>query len=276
MARSHLHLGSGTRIAGIVATALTFAVGISFLPSVDSAHAQKKQAEKPAAAKPAGQPESAWVRLCDKGTLTGKDKENKEVKKELDICMTLHEQIDANSGAILIAAGFQQVKLDGKEKQHFSVTVPLGMALPYGLVVTAFPKEIWEKVQKREKLAEAEQKKLKPVKLVYSYCIPTGCSAEVEANADLVKMLKDGAGLAVEAIRMPGTPVGQLVTLNGFNKALSSPPTDTKKFKEAKHKLMEQIYERRKQMIAELQKQQDNLNKMQPNVTPATKDQKKK
>jgi invasion protein IalB len=273
MAKWHLHSGVGTRIASVVATALTLVVGISFLLTVDSAHAQKKPAEKkqPAAAQPAGQPESAWVRLCDKGTLTGKDKEGKEQKKELDICMTLHEQIDANSGTVLVSAGFQQVKLDGKEKQHFSITVPLGMALPYGLAVTVFPKDIWEKVQKRVKLEEAEQKKLKSVKLGYSYCIPGGCSAEMEASADLINMLKDGAGFVVEAVRMPGTPVGQLVSLNGFNKALQNPPTDSKKFKEARTELMKQIYERRKQMIEELQKQQDQLNQMQPSTTPAEK-----
>jgi invasion protein IalB len=271
MAKSYLQTGIGARIASVVATALTLMVGISLLPTVDSAHAQKKPAEKKqqtAAAQPQGQPESAWVRLCDKGTLTGKDKEGKELKKELDICMTLHEQIDANSGMVLISAGFQQVKLDGKEKEHFSITVPLGMSLPYGLAVTVFPKDIWDKVQKREKLAEAEQKKLKSVKLGFSYCIPGGCSAEVEANSDLISMLKDGAGFVVEAVRMPGTPVGQLVSLSGFNKALSSPPTDSKKFKDARNDLMKQIAERRKQLIEEMQKQQNDLNKMQPNVTP--------
>jgi invasion protein IalB len=265
MAKSQFHSGVGARIAGVGAVAVTLMLGFSLALTVDTAHAQKKKAAAPAKA-----PQSAWVRLCDKGTLTAKDKNGKEEKKDLDICMTLHEQIDANSGRVLVSAGLQQVKMDGKQKDHFSVTVPLGMALPFGLGVTVFPKDLWAKVEKREKLEKAEEEKLKAssVKLNYSYCFAGGCSAELDAKPDFVNLLKDGAGFIVQAVRMPGTPVAQLVSLHGFKQALANPPTDTKKFKEARTELMKQIYERQKQLIAELKKQQESLNKMQPNVVP--------
>jgi hypothetical protein len=80
----------------------------------------------------------------------------------------------------------------------------------------------------------------------------------------------------VHTVRAPGTPVSQPVPLGGFAQALTGPPTDTQKFKEARTELMKQIAERQKTMIQELKKQQDDLNKMQPNVSDKKADPKKK
>ena len=70
----------------------------------------------------------------------------------------------------------------------------------------------------------------------------------------------------VTAANLSGIGVHFKVSLAGFNEALAGPPTDTKKFAEARKKLMEDIKARREQLIAELKKQQEDLNKMQPNV----------
>ena len=276
MANSFLHSDVGARIARVGAIAIGVALGATMLldfASPDTASAQAAKKPDPKAAAPKSTPESSWVKLCDKGQLKGKDKDGKEQAKEVEMCMTLSEQIDANSGMVLVSANLQNVKVDGKEKQHFSVTVPLGVALPYGAAITVFPKDLWEKVQKNVKLEKAEEEKLKAssLKLNYTYCIQVGCSAETEAKPELLALLKGGAGFVVQTVRMPGTPVAQPVSLAGFPQALANAATDTKKFKEARTDLMKQIYERQKQMMGELKKQQDDLNKMQPNVDAPAK-----
>lgn len=270
MANSFLHSGVGARIARLSAIAVGVAFGATLLLNVAApggalAQGAKKDAK---AGAPASTPESSWVKLCDKGQLKGKDKEGQDVAKDVEMCMTLTEQIHPDSGMVMVSTTLQQVKVDGTEKQHLSVTVPLGVALPYGAGITVFPKDLWDKVQKNEKLEKADEEKLKKssFKLNYAYCIQVGCSAEVEATPEIVNTLKTGAGFVVQTVRMPGTPVAQPVSLGGFAQALANPPTDTQKFKEARTELMKQIYERQKNMIAELKKQQDELNKMQPNV----------
>ena len=74
---------------------------------------------------------------------------------------------------------------------------------------------------------------------------------------------------------LPNQPVQQPVPLGGFAKALTGPPTDTQKFKEARVALMKHIAERQKKLVAELKKQQEDLNKMQPNVKGEAEKKKK-
>src|SRR5262249_44783606 len=58
------------------------------LAGVSVAHAQKT-------IKPQ---ESAWVKLCDKANAVTKDKDGKEERKEVKICLTHHERLDGKSG----------------------------------------------------------------------------------------------------------------------------------------------------------------------------------
>jgi invasion protein IalB len=274
MANSFLHSGVGARLARVGAIAASLALGVVCavnvgLPSTASAQAKKTPDKKAAA--PSSGPESAWVKLCDKGTLTAKDKDGKEQKKELNICMTHHERIDANSGMLILSAALHNTKLDGKETNHFRVMVPLGMLLPAGMRATAFPKDLWEKVTKNEKLEKADESKLKALKLVYTHCHQVGCVAEVEATPEVLTTLKTNAGLRVFTITLSGAPVGFDVPLAGFEKALTGPPVDTKKYAEARKQLMQQIAQRQQELQAELKKQQESLNKMQPNVGPQGK-----
>ena len=265
MAKSYLHSGIGARLAGIAAIAVTLILGLSFVLTADRAEAQKKDSAKKVDG-PTSTPKSSWVKLCDKGTLTAKDKEGKELKKEVNICHTLAERIDATSGMVIVSAGLNQVKVDKEEKQIFRVILPLGVVLPAGVGVTFFPKDVWAKVEKNEKLEKDDEKKLQPLKMGFLFCNLVGCHIEVEAKEDLVKYLKTSAGFIVTTANMSGIGVNLRVPLAGFNEALAGPPTDTKKFAAARQKLMEDIAERRKQMIAELKKKQEELNKMQPNV----------
>jgi invasion protein IalB len=277
MANSFLHLGVGARITRVGAIAATVALGGAFLldtvsPQPASAQAKKdaKAADPKAAAKP---PEGSWVKLCEKQQQKGKDKDGKELTRDIDACVTLTEQIHPESGVVMVSAKYHQVKIDGQEKQSLQLTVPLGVVLPFGAGVTIFPKDLWDKLQKNEKIEKADEEKLKAatIPLTYTFCGQLGCNAEIEANADILGKLKAGAGFVVQTAHVQFGRVAQPVSLAGFPQALSNPPTDTKKFAEARTELMKQIYEHRKQMVEEYKKKQDELSKMQPNVAPPAK-----
>lgn len=277
MANSLWHPGVGARIARVGAIAAGVLMGGTMLLDISAPNGALAQGAKKDT--PKASADSSWVKICDKGELKGKDKDGKDVTKAVENCMTLTEQIHPDTGLTMVGATLVQLKMDGKEKNALQVTVPPGLVLPHGAAITVFPKDLWEKVQKNEKLDKADDEKLKKnfVKLTYTYCLQYGCLAEAEATPEVVNLMKGGAGLMVHTVRAPGTPVSQPVPLGGFAQALSGPPTDTQKFKEARTALMQQIAERQKAMIGELKKQQDDLNKMQPNVKGDAKaDEKKK
>jgi invasion protein IalB len=207
---------------------------------------------------------SAWVKLCDRGQLKGKDAAGGEVTKAVDQCITLSEQIHRDTGMTMISAALHQVWVDGRSKQAFKVSVPQGVALSAGLFVTVFPRDLWEKLQKSIRLEKGDQARLKPVRLNFAECTYAGCNAEMEATADFVNALIGGAGLVVQTVRAQGTPVAQPLTLNGFHQALVNPPTDTKKFTAARQELLKEIAKRREQVQNELKKKQEDLNRTQP------------
>src|SRR5262245_40002668 len=114
MANSFLNTGVGVRIARIGAIAATVALGGAFILNVASpqpASAQaKKDATKPADPKAAGakQPEGSWVKLCEKQQPKVKDKDGKEVTRDIDACVTLTEQIHPDSGVVMVSAKYHQ------------------------------------------------------------------------------------------------------------------------------------------------------------------------
>ena len=282
MASSFLHTGVGARIARVGAIAITAALGGALLLNVSQPQPASAQAKKDAKAAPAKAavkaPEGSWVKLCEKNQIKGKDKDGKELTKDVDACVTLTEQIHPENGMVMVSAKYHQVKIDGQEKQSLQLTVPLGVVLPAGVGVTVFPKDLWDKLLKNEKLEKADEEKLKAatIPLTYTFCGATGCNAEVEANAELLGKLKGGAGFVVQSAHVQFGRVAQPVSLSGFPQALANAPTDTKKFAEARGELMKEIYERRKAMLAEFKAKQDELSKMQPNVAPPGKPADKK
>jgi hypothetical protein len=143
------------------------------------APAPKKAPAPPAAPKgaPAAKdakgaaPASAWVKLCEKGTAVTKQKDGKEDKKEIDICMTHHERLDGNTGMVLVSAAVRQVT--GQDKQALMVMVPLGMLLQPGMRAI-YPKDPG-KVQKNWK-GRREQDQAFSSRAVSS----ASCTAETE------------------------------------------------------------------------------------------------
>ena len=262
------------------AAALTLALAVGLAGLTGSATAQQpapapKKAPEKAPAAPAKKPaakdapaesaaaQSAWVKLCETATGVSKDKDGKEEKKDLNICLTHHERLDGNTGMVLVSAAVRQVQ--GQDKQHFMVMVPLGMMIQAGMRATLYPKDAWEKVQKNEKVDET---KLKAIKLAYTLCHPAGCTAEMETTPELLADLKTGGGLVVFAINAGGAPVGFPVPLTGFDQSYTGAPVDNKQYGEARRALMQQIQARQQEQMEQQRKQMEEQQKGAP-ATPA-------
>lgn len=249
----------------ILAAAAVLALAVSGVAGTASAQQAKKTPEKAApapkgAAAPAAaaagaaapEAQSAWVKLCEKAPIVSHDKDGKEVKDEKNICLTHHERLDGNTGMVLVSAAIRQI--EGQDKQALMVMVPLGMMIPPGMRAGIYPKDLWEKLQKNEKVDDS---KLKGLALNYTLCHPAGCTAEMEATPDLINDMKAGGGLVVFAVNANGQPIAFPVPLTGFEKALAGPPIDNKKYGEARRALMQQIAQRQQHMIEEYKKQQE-------------------
>src|SRR5262245_41553543 len=147
MANSFLNSGYCARIARVGAIAATMALGGTFLFDAVSPQPASAQAKKDAKADPkaaaAKTPEGSWVKLCEKQTQTGKDKDNKDVTRNIDACVTLTEQIHPENGVVMVSAKYHQVKIDGQEKQSLQLTVPRGVVLACGSGVTMLAEARW-------------------------------------------------------------------------------------------------------------------------------------
>jgi invasion protein IalB len=216
-----------------------------------------------------GPPASSWVKLCEKAPFVGKDKDGKEIKAERSICLTHHERIDATSGMVLVSAAVREI--EGAPKKHLMVMLPLGMALPPGMQIGVYPKDMWEKIQKNEKVDDS---KLKPIRLAYALCHSAGCTAEAEASEDAIKDLKAGAGMIVYALNGNGQPIAFPIPLNGFDQSLTGAPADNKEYGERRRALMEQIAKAQQQVIEDFRKQADQVDKMQGNSAQGIQPQK--
>jgi invasion protein IalB len=183
--------------------------------------------------------------------MLSKDKDGKDVKEEKNVCLTHHERLDGNTGMVLVSAAIRQI--EGADKNHLMVMVPLGMAVHPGLRATVYTKEMWELAQKNQKVDDS---KLDPVKLSYALCHPAGCTAEVEAGNDVVAKMKTGGGLMIMAINAQGQVIAFPVPLTGFAEAFDGKPVDNQKYSEARKTLMAQIAQRQQQMMEEYRKQQ--------------------
>lgn len=261
-------LSRGARAVTVAACTLALATGVAL------AQAKKEQkgkapppaAKKEAAKKGAEQPQSAWVKLCEKAPIVLRDKDGKPTREQRNICLTHHERLDGNTGMVLVSAALRQV--EGEDKQHLMIMVPLGMAIGPGLRATIYNAEQWEKIQKNEKFDDS---KLEPLKFHYTLCHPAGCTAEVEATKELIDGFRSGAGVMVLAINAQGQVVAFPVPLVGFKEALEGKPIDNQKYSEARKALMQQIAQRQQQLMEEARKRQAEAKDGKGQPAPAQK-----
>ena len=251
-------LSRGAHAATLAACALAIATGAALAQQP----AKKDQKGKTPAAAPAAKkappaqqaaekPQSAWVKLCEKSPIVIRDKDGKPSREQRNICLTHHERLDGNTGLVLVSAALRQV--EGEQKQHLMVMVPLGMALAPGLRATIYNADLWDKIQKNEKFDDS---KLETIKFNYTLCHPAGCTAEIEASSQLIDGFKSGAGIMVLAINAQGQVVAFPVPLTGFKDALDGQPIDNEKYSEARKALMMQIAQRQQQLAEEARKRQ--------------------
>lgn len=251
-------LARGSRLVLVTAGALAIATSATLAqqpaPKKETKGKAPPAAKKEAApaAQPSGEkPQSAWVKLCEKAPVVLRDKEGKPTRETRDICLTHHERLDGNSGIVIVSAALRQV--EGEDKRHLMLMVPLGMAIGPGLRATVYSAEQWDKIQKNEKFDDS---KLTPIPFKFSFCHPGGCTAEIEATKEITDSFRAGAGLMVLAVNAQGQVVAFPVPLTGFSEALDGQPIDNEKYSEARKALMMQIAERQQQMAEEYRKRQ--------------------
>jgi invasion protein IalB len=231
----------------------------------DAAPAAKDAAPaaKDAKAAPAGK-QSAWVKLCEKTPMVKKDKDGKDTKEEKNICLTHHERLDGNTGMVLVSAAIRQV--EGSDKEHLMVMVPLGMAIPPGLKAAVYSKDQWAKATKNEKI---DDKELKPIDLKFSLCHQSGCTAEVEATKDIVDQMKTGGGIMILAMNAAAQPIGFPVPLDGFAEAYAGKPVDNAEYKKARGQLMAQIRQKQQEAYEKYKAEQMKELPPRPGSPPA-------
>lgn len=238
--------GKGVRLIGAAGLAATLALGAG------GALAQQKKGEtKAAQPAAAAENQSAWVKLCEKAPVLVKGKDGKEERAEKSICLTHHERLDGNTGMVLVSAAIRNV--EGQDREHLMVMVPLGMAIQPGLRAKIYDKAMWDAAQKNEKVDDT---KLETVKLNFSLCHPAGCTAEIDLSPDLLGKMKAGAGMMVFSINANGQVIAFPVPLSGFAAALGGEPIDNVKYSEARKALMQQIALRQQAAIEEYKKKQ--------------------
>jgi len=263
----------GIRIGTIAPVALALAGSLmataafaqTAAPKAAPAAPAAKGAAPAAAAAPAGdgKPAPAWVKLCEKGAFVGKDKDGKEKKEEHSICLTHHERIDATSGIVLVSAALRQI--DEGKNPLLMVMVPLGMAIPPGMQIGVYSKDLWDKIQKGEKVDDT---KLTPIKMPFVLCHSAGCTGEIDATPEIVKDLQTNGGIIVYAVSGAGQPVAFPIPLVGFDTALAGPPADNEQYAKQRRGLMQQIAENQQKVIEEYRKQNEELQKSQGQVAP--------
>lgn len=224
-----------------------------------------KGAAPAAAAAPVGdgKPAPAWVKLCEKGNFVAKDKDGKEKNEEHSICLTHHERIDAQSGIVLVSAAIRQV--DEGKNPLLMVMLPLGMAIPPGMQVGVYSKDMWDKIQKNEKVDDS---KLTPIKVPFILCHSAGCTGEIDATAEIMESFKSSGGIIVYAVSGTGQPVAFPIPLVGFDTAIAGKPADNQEYAKQRRALMQQIAENQQKAIDEYRKQSDELQKSQGQVAP--------
>lgn len=237
-------------------TAFCAALALGLAMTGGPVWAQEKKAA-PAAKAGAQKKSNQWVKLCD--TVKVKPKPAADGKEaapqEKQLCSTMFEAIESNTGQLIVSVGLQQ--MEGAPKQVLAVMVPLGIVIPGGVKLAVYNKEQWEKAAKNEKLS---LKDLKTADLKFAHCLPVGCTAETQASNELLEMMKTNAGLAVLAIWANGKQFTVPVPLNGFAEALAGKPIDKKQYQANRKKLMEHIMQRQAELREKMKaKEMKNL-----------------
>lgn len=164
---------------------------------------------------------SPWTKFC------GKDQNNPNAK---EVCLTVKE---ARLETGQFVAGAALIEQEGEQKKILRVTLPLGMQLIHGTRMIVDQHE--------------------PMIGRYVVCLPNGCMADFEVNADFVQLLKKGQKIELQGINLPGHMASYPLPLADFAKANEGPPTDPKVFEEQQRKLQEELQRKAEEARRRLQ-----------------------
>lgn len=224
-------LTASAAAAGLmVAVALTAGSPASAQTPKPAPKAAPKAAPAPQEAAPAAPPAqqqpqlmySPWMKVCGKDQASG----NKEV------CVITKDGRLENGMPVAIVQLFEP---EGQPKV-LRVTVPLGMQLAHGT------RMIIDQGQ--------------PVNEPYKICFPVGCMSDYPVTDELIKSMKKGQMLTVQAINMQGTPISLPLPLADFAKAYDGAPTDPKVFEAQQRKLQEELQKKAEEARKKLEAQQ--------------------
>ena len=239
-------VGRALAAAGLLTGLLMAAPALAQAPAPAAPKAAPKAAQKqapaaqPAPAQPAPQQQaggdqpqlmySPWMKVCGKGP----DTINKQV------CVVTKDGRLENGMPVAIVQLFEP---EGDQKV-LRVTVPLGMQIQHGTRL----------------IIDQGQ----PAQQPYKICFPVGCMADYPVTDEIMKQLKTGQQITIQAINMQGTPISLPLPLADFAKAYDGPATDPKAFEDQQRKLQEELQKKAEEA-------RKKLEASQPAAPPAAK-----
>jgi invasion protein IalB len=199
--------------------------------------------DRPRPVNPKAPPSRSWAKLCETPTARSTDPLGKPRAVGVKTCLVFHEQIDATSGALRVAAGVEQTE----GRQTLTIKVMPDVSREPGLHLTIMPRDVWQIVQRNQAtpLTQSQLSKVRRLKLTYSLCAADGCIAETKATPKLVADLKSGGGLMVLTLKGKHA-FAYMVSLGGFREAYDGPPVDSARFNAARAELLRELRKRQK------------------------------
>ncbi len=186
---------------------------------------QQQQQPAPAQQAQQNQPQlmySPWTKICNKNAETN----NKQV------CVLVKDGRLENGMPVAMA---QLVEPEGQPKM-LRIIVPLGMQIQPGTRV----------------IIDQGQ----PASAPFNMCFPIGCQADYPVTDDMIKQMKKGQALILQAINMQNTPISLQLPLTDFAKAYDGPPTDPKVLEQQQQKLQSELQKKAEEARKKLEAQQ--------------------
>jgi invasion protein IalB len=226
-------LGRAAMVFAVAVAAFCAAPVFAQQPAKKPAPAKPAQQQAPAQPQPPAQDQaqqqnqpqlmySPWTKICNKNAETN----NKQV------CVMVKDGRLENGMPVAMA---QLIEPEGQQKL-LRIIVPLGMQIQPGTRV----------------LIDQGQ----PATAPYNICFPIGCQADYPVSDDMVKQMKGGKTLTLQAINMQNTPISLPLPLADFAKAYDGPPTDPKVLEAQQQKLQSELQKKAEEARKKLEQQQ--------------------
>jgi invasion protein IalB len=165
---------------------------------------------------------SPWTKICNKNAETN----------NIQVCVMIKDGRLENGMPVAMA---QLIEPEGKPKL-LRIIVPLGMQLQPGTRI----------------IIDQGQ----PANAPYNMCFPVGCQADYPVSDDMIKQMKKGKMLTLQAINMQNSPISLQLPLTDFAKAYDGPPTDPKVLEAQQQKLQQELQKKAEEARKKLEAQQ--------------------